>query len=188
MKRILIFLVSLGVFIGVMPSWALTIGPVAFNELHQEGELILPLRGVGLKKFFGIQIVAVAFYAPAGIPSDQVLLDCPKRLEVVYLQNVPKEELDRATFKGIKINVSKEEYDKLEPKIKLINNKYVDVRKGDKIIMDYSPHRGLHVFVNQQDKGIVMGSDIARAFFAIWVGDHPVDSRIKFSLLGGENV
>lgn len=170
--------------ISLSSSWGYKLGPVDFIEHQKVGKSILPLRGAGLKKFFGIQIVAVALYMPDGVSSNDVLSDCPKRLEVVYLQNIPKEELQRATTKGVRINVSNEEYQALEPKISALNDRYVDVRRGDKITVNYLPGAGLQVFVNQENKGIVGGADIARAFFAIWIGGHPVDDKIKISLLG----
>lgn len=168
-------------------SWAYQVASLDFAENQKVGNSLLPLRGAGLKKFFGIQIVAVALYLPKGISSTAVLSDCPKRLEVVYLQNIPKEELQRATAKGVRLNVSKSEYQELDPKIKAINSKYVDVRKGDKIVVNYLPGIGLQVSVNQEKKGIIGGAHIARAFFAIWLGDHPVDANMKISLLGEKN-
>ena len=105
-------------------AWAYKVGPVDFTETQNVGDVLLSLRGAGLKKFLGIQIVAVALYMPQDVSSKNVLSNCPKSLEVVYLQNIPKEELDRATIKGVKINVFKEEYQLLEPKIKAVNDKY----------------------------------------------------------------
>ncbi len=186
MTKVLI-IIALFLLSGIQSSWAYKVGSLDFSENEKVGDSLLPLRGAGLKKFLGIQIVAVALYLPEGVPSKDVLSDCPKRLEVVYLQNIPKEELQRATSKGVRINVSKTEYQDLEPKIRGVNDKYVDVRKGDKIVVDYLPGLGLQVTVNQENKGIIKGADIARAFFAIWVGDHPVDANMKDSLLGGRN-
>ena len=143
----------------------------------------LSLRGEGIKQFFGFRIVSVALYMPPQILSRDVLSNCPKKLVVTYLQNVSKEELQRQTSHGVKINVSSWEYTYLLPKLKEMNRKYVDVHKGDKIIVEYFPGIGLQLYVNDLDKGIIRGDDLARAFFAIWVGQHPVDFKIKKSLL-----
>ncbi len=188
MKIIIKFFVILllFVFINILPAWAYKVGPSEFTEQYDAGSNILSLRGAGLKKFLGIQVVAVALYMPNGTLAKDVLSDCPKRLEVIYLQNIPKEELQRATVKGIRINVTKAEYLTLEPKINAIKEAYTDVRKGDKISITYIPSVGLQISVNSDDKGTVVGEDIARAFFAIWVGEHPVDPVIKGALLGGK--
>ncbi len=168
-------------------AWAFQVGPVEFANRTSAGPTLLVLKGAGLKKFLGIQVVTVAFYMPARLSSQLALTDIPKRLEVVYLQNIPQEELQRATSKGIRKNISKEEYLRLQPKIEAVNSMYPDVRKGDKITVVYTPQDGLKLSVNEVYKGTVPGADIARAFFAIWVGEAPVDAAMKAILLGEKN-
>ena len=173
-------------------AWKIQYGPydlklndTALNSVAAPtGSSSLVLRGSGLKRFFGIQLVMAELYMPKDILSKDVFSDCPKRLEVTYLQDVPKGELQKATANGIRANVTVEEYATLGPKVQAINDKYTDVHKGDKITIVYTPQVGLRLAINQEDKGIVAGDDIAKAFFAIWVGDHPVDSGIKVALLG----
>ncbi|MCA9399535.1 MAG: chalcone isomerase family protein, partial [Candidatus Omnitrophica bacterium] len=54
----------------------------------------------------------------------------------------------------------------------------------DRIQITYLPEEGVTVFVNGERKGAVEGEDFARAFFSIWLGDHPVDKKMKLVLLG----
>jgi hypothetical protein len=164
---------------------AYKVGPTEFAEEYKADSSTLKLRGAGLKKFLGIQVVTVALYLPEGTASKDALLDSPKRLEVVYLQNIPKKELQRATIKGIRINTTVEEYAALEGRIKLINDAYTNVKKGDRIAVTYLQH-GLKITVNGVDRPIVGGDDIGWAFFAIWIGEHPVDAVMKNVLLGGK--
>lgn len=154
----------------------------AFNQVQQVGPYVLSLRGAGLKQFFTLKIVAIGLYMPEGV--DDVLGNCPKRLEVLYLQDIPKTELDKATIKGIRLNTSPAQYKNLEEKIKAINRKYQDIRKGDKITINYIPGQGLQMMINHNDKGTIAGDDIAQAFFSIWLGKHPVDENMKQRLLG----
>ena len=142
------------------------------------------LLGKAVKKFLTFRVVTVQLYIAPGYGPGQIFEDIPKRIEVTYHLNIPKAELDRATIKGIEKNVSHEQLLKLMPKIEQVNSYYQDVRSSDQIVMSYFPAIGTQVMVKGQIKGIIPGQDFAKAFFAIWVGDHPVDERAKFQLLG----
>ena len=67
------------------------------------------LLGTALKKFLTFRVGTVDLYIADGSKSEDVLADIPKRLEVNYHVNIPKQELDRATIKGIKQNFSQEQ-------------------------------------------------------------------------------
>ncbi len=142
------------------------------------------LLGSALKRFLTFRVVTVDLYIAAEYKKEDVLSDIPKRLEVNYHVNIPKQELDRATIKGIKQNFNQEELAALMPQINLINSYYPDVKSGDQITITYVPGLGSQVQLNGQVKGIVPGRDFAKAFFSIWVGENPVDKRAKLKLLG----
>lgn len=163
---------------------AFKISNVTFPDFYSHGEEKLHLRGAGLKKFLTIRVVAVGLYLPKNVASKDVLTDVPKRIEVVYLQNIPSTELKRATTEGIRDNVSAKEFEKLMPQIEELNAFYPSVNKMDRIQVTYTPGQGILVEVNGKPKGFIKGNELGRAFFAIWVGDNPVDPRIKQLLLG----
>ena len=59
------------------------------------------------------------------------------------------------------------------------------VRKGDLIAMDFIPEQGLQVSLNGVARGgPIAGADFFNAVLAIFVGDAPVDARLKRGLLG----
>ena len=58
-------------------------------------------------------------------------------------------------------------------------------RPGDTINLDYVPNQGLILAVNNVQKGsAISGQDFYDAMLAIFVGDDPVDSRLRDGLLG----
>lgn len=142
------------------------------------------LLGTALKRFLTFRVVTVSLYIADQFSSQDVLSDIPKRLEVNYHVNIPKDELDRATIKGIKQNYSPEQLADLMPQINQINSYYPDVKSGDQITITYIPGVGSEVQLNGQVKGVVPGQEFAKAFFSIWVGDSPVDPAAKLKLLG----
>ena len=142
------------------------------------------LLGTALKKFLTFRVVTAELYIGDGFKSEDVLSDVPKRLEVNYHVNIPKQELDRATIKGIRQNYSEEQLKMLMPQIDQINSYYPDVKSGDQIAVTYIPGLGSQIEFNGAIKGVVPGSDFAKAFFSIWVGENPVDKQAKLKLLG----
>jgi hypothetical protein len=145
------------------------------------------LLGKAVKKFLAFRVVSVDLFLVADHKAEQIFDDIPKRLQVLYHVNIPKAELDRATLKGIEKNVSADELNKLMPMIDQVNSYYPDVESGDQIVITYIPGTGSEVTVKGEVKGIVPGKDFANAFFAIWVGDEPVDAKAKLQLLGKKN-
>jgi len=180
-RRLLLILL---VFFLASPCGAVTLGPAQFNESWQKGPFKMRLIGAGLKKFLAVKVVAAGFYLPEDASSEQALEDIPKRLEMVYLQNIPRVELQRATLQGIRKNVTAREFRKLRDRIDQINAQYPNVRPGDRISVTYLPGRGTLIDVNGSARAVIQGEDFAQAFYAIWVGKRPVDRRIKEYLLG----
>ena len=152
-----------------------------------ENDRGMVLLGAAVKKFLTFRVVSVQLYVAKDHSTDEILADIAKRLEVTYHLNIPKYELDRATIKGIEKNVDAQKLADLMPAINQINSYYPDVKSGDQIVIAYTPGVGSKVLLNGQLKGVVPGADFARAFFAIWVGDKPVDERAKLKLLGKAN-
>lgn len=152
------------------------------DHFNQDGQFIL--LGKAVKKFLTFRVVSVDLFIAPNHTASQILDEIPKSIHVTYHVNIPKPELDRATLKGIEQNVSAEELTRIMPAIEQINSYYPDVKSGDQIVITYIPGRGCEVKVKGEVKGIVPGDEFARAFFAIWVGEHPVDERAKAQLLG----
>jgi hypothetical protein len=143
------------------------------------------LKGRAVKKFLTFRVVTVELYTLGTVAAENVLEDVSKKIVVNYHVNIPKHELDRATIKGIERNVNTQELKKLFDRVEQINSYYPSVKAADQIIITYLPQVGTRVDVNGTFKGIVPGKDFAKAFFAIWIGENPVDKQAKRQLLGG---
>ena len=128
--------------------------------------------------------MAVGLYVPLSVKEKDVLSDVPKSLDVIYFQPIPNIELSKATTKGIKLNVTADEFKAMEERVAEINSFYPTVKPMDRIRVTYVPGQGTTVAVNGDVKGTIPGADLGRAFFAIWVGKRPVDQWMKKSLLG----
>jgi len=62
----------------------------------------------------------------------------------------------------------------------------VKVKQGDIVDLDYVPDRGLVLSLNGRVSGEpVPGEDLYAAVLKIFVGERPVDKKMKVGLLGG---
>lgn len=167
-------------------AYAFKVGPVEFQETFWNKDSNLFLRGASLKKFVQLKVFAAGLYLASEVPSSEALSDVPKRLEVVYLLSIPGTELQNATTTGIKLNTTPQEFALLKDRLNQINGYYPNVKYGDRIAITYVKGKGTEFRYNDQYKGLIQGADFAKAFFAIWIGQKPVDVRLKQSLLGNK--
>lgn len=60
---------------------------------------------------------------------------------------------------------------------------FSDVKKGELITITYVPGRGTRI-EGAKDAYVAEGKDFADALFSLWVGDKPVDAKLRKGVLG----
>lgn len=151
----------------------------------------LLLNGTGLRAVAWFKGYAAALYLPARAttPAQVLAQPGPKRLQLRMLQEVPAAEFVKAIDKGFARNTPAEQQAALEPR-RLQFDAAVQalgkVRKGDIVDLDQLPGRGLRFAHNGEQRGdLIPGDDFYAALLRIFLGDKPVDGRLKAGLLGG---
>lgn len=166
------------------PAHATLVEGVRFHEaLEAEGQDLV-LAGTGLLRWYFLKAYVAALYLAPDARAEDALRDVPKRLEIEYFHDIGADGFVRATVERIAANVSARELEALRPKIEAMNRLYRDVKAGDRYALTYVPGRGTELALNGQPLGRVTGPDFARAIFAIWLGDEPLDGTLKAQLLG----
>jgi len=164
---------------------AAEIKKVLFDDTYRQSGITLPLRGTGLLKYLlFIDAYVAAFYLQKEVRAQEALGDVPKRLEIQYFHAIKAKDFAASTNKLIADNQDPETVARLEPKIEVINNLYVDVRPGDRYALTYTPGRGTELSLNGVARGIIPGTEFATAIFSIWLGSKPIDKNLKKQLLG----
>lgn len=187
-KRSIILIISSVIFICLFSSvttiQAAIICEREFADTYFLGEKRLALRGGGLKRYLGFKTWISCLYLEEHLDSSNALSDVPKKIEIEYLLRIPSEEIARATYVGIKNNITKEEYLRIQDKINLANSLWPDVKRGDRYEVIYSPEQGTFFVFNGKLQRVIDGADFARAFFSIWIGNNPIDRRLRKQMLG----
>ena len=157
---------------------------VSFATQHQTPELSLALRGYGLlhyRIFFKAYVAAL--YLGQDVPSNSVLSDVPKRLEIEYFWSIAGTDFGPAGEEILKENVPEETFASLRSRLEQINALYIDVKPGDRYALTYVPGVGTELALNGNPRGIIEGADFAAAYFAIWLGPQSLDNSLKAKLL-----
>lgn len=97
-----------------------------------------------------------------------------------------REKFQSLANEGFLCNCSAEELEKLKPRIKKFFGLFqkVKLRRGDRIMFVYLPGTGTAVYHQGRRLGVIAGRDFKRALFSLWLGQKPLDLRLKLALLG----
>lgn len=150
----------------------------------------LQLNGVGMRAAFIYKVYLAGLYLPARAATGTAVFaeTGPKRLQVRMLMDGPSDEFAKAFTGGIakrtpadQVAAMRDRIDAFDRTLRSIG----DVKKGDVVNLDYAPAVGLTMTVNGKPVGApVPGSDLYAALLNIFVGDRPVDAKMKAGMLG----
>ena len=150
----------------------------------------LRLNGVGLRAAFIYKVYVAGLYLPTPARSGAAVRAeaGPKRLQVRLLMDGPSDEFAKAFTGGIARRTPADQVAAMKDRIAAFDRTLRSVgtiRKGDVVNLDYAPGVGLTLTVNGKPAGApVPGADLYAALLAIFVGDQPVDARMKAGMLG----
>ena len=146
---------------------------------------VLSIRGTGLFRYLGfIKAYVGALYVEDGFPTEEVLSDRAKRLELEYFHAIKGEDFGPATDKLIAQNVDSATLESLRARIDYHNSLYKDVQPGDRYSLTYTPSKGTVLALNGEPVGVIEGADFAAAVFAMWLGPNPMNKSFRQQLLG----
>jgi len=158
---------------------------VTFRDRFEVNGTQLEIRGTGVFRYLKvIKAYVGALYMPADVPSDAVLSDTPKRLEVAYFYAIKGEDFGPATNKVMSQNVNPETFERLKPLVAYHNSLYQDVEPGDRYSLTYVPGKGTVLALNDKPLGTIEGAEFAAAVFSMWLGEKPMNKAFKQQLLG----
>ena len=58
------------------------------------------------------------------------------------------------------------------------------IKKGSVVNIDYVPDVGTRISIDGQQKLVLVGEEFFRALLHIWIGNKPVDGRLRDAMLG----
>lgn len=189
-------LIALAAFVLLSPANAAqAAAPITLEDQTFPGDARvagtpLLLNGVGLRAAFIYKVYLAGLYLPTQVSTGaEVLAEAgPKRLQVRMLMDGPSDEFAKAFTGGIakrapagQVAAMQDRIDAFDRTLRSVGN----VKKGDVVDLDYAPAVGLTMTVNGKRVGApVPGADLYAALLDIFVGDRPVDAKMKAGMLG----
>ena len=169
----------------VRSSTAAELEGVDFADQVRAGDVTMRLSCVGLLRYkLFIKAYVAALYLGEGAADGDVLGDAPKRLELSYFWSISGADFGKAGDQILAQNVDAQTLSALRPRLGRINALYRDVKPGDRYSLTYVPGSGTELALNGTRLGVIDGADFAAAYFRIWLGDTPIDTRLRDQLLG----
>lgn len=169
---------------------AATLEGQRFDDTVSLASQDLKLNGLGLRSIFIFKGYVAGLYLgeKASTHQEVLLIQGPKRLQLRMLREAKSEDFKKALVDGIQKNVSAAEWAALQDRISQFERTIESIgiaKKGDTINLDYVPGHGMTLSVNDAVMGTaISGPDFYNAVLGIFVGDNPVDTRLKKGLLG----
>lgn len=196
-RRHLGALFGLALLAAVSPLCAQTVGAsiggVSFGGRAEVGGQQLQLNGLGLRGNAFIKGFAAALYLPQLSSNADQVLHAPgaKRLRMRMLIDVPIEVFVHAVRKGIKRNLPEPQQVTMADRLGTLDTNLSAIGKvldGDVIDLDYLPGAGLVIAVNGKARAApIPGEDLYAALMLVFIGERPVDAKLKAGLLGQRN-
>ena len=176
-----------------VPAHALEIEGVKIDDtvvLSRGGpELVLNGAGVRRKLAFIDVYVGSLYLAKKNSDNEAIFGDSgPKRVSMHILSNeVTAADLISSMNNALDANLVPHELALIEKRMRDLNNMMSSIKvikKGSVVLLDYIPEVGTRVTVNGEEKMTIPGEDFFRAMLTIWIGNKPVDGRLRDAMLG----
>lgn len=156
------------------------------------GGVPLVLNGVGLRSVSILKGYSAALYLSekSQLVAGVLANPGPKRVQIRMLLPVPvgAKEFVKAINVGVARNCSEAERSAVAARVQRLNEmleRIGTVHRKDLINLDYLPDKGLVLSVNGKVSGEPLpGADLYGAVLKVFLGELPVDKRLKAGMLG----
>jgi len=185
-KILLTMLIVIGM--SVQNSGAREIAGVMVQEsIQSENGVELLLNGAGIRSkfFFDIYIAELYLEQSAATAAEVIAAGGVKRIVMHFLHDeVGRDKLIAGWDEGFAENTTADTLKLIQERAEKFNELFVDVKKGDQVVLEFTPGAGTSVVIAGEKKGVIPGKDFNDALLNIWLGKEPVTKKLKGKLLG----
>ena len=189
MTRIADLVVVLGLALAATaPTIAAEVGGVKLDDKISLGGQELLLNGAGIRTRAIFKVYVASLYVPQkSADAAAILGKAPRRIQLNLLRTLSADQLAEALNDGLAeanspadLAAVKAEADQLVAIMKA----FKEVKEKDVVTLDFVDG-GTKIGWNGEAKGSIPGEAFNRALTRIWIGDKPVQTDLRKSLLGG---
>lgn len=154
-----------------------------------EQKLLLNGAGIRYKAIF--KVYAAGLYLPKTTKNPEEVLSMPgsKRVTMVFLRELDAKEFGKLMIAGVENNVKDKKLlvNAMPGLLKLgdIFSRYKKMSPGEEIYFDLNSDKSVSLQVRGKTEAIPGSSSFYDAILLVWVGQTPVDYRLKEAMLAG---
>lgn len=156
------------------------------NNVSFEGEKLV-LNGVGVREKFWMDMYAGALYLGSKSSDDKAIINAndPMAIKLHMVSSlITSEKMIEAVNEGFE-NATNGKTSAISSEISKFKAFFIDeINKEDVFDIVYIPAKGVLVYKNGKEKGVIKGMEFKKALFGIWLSDKPADKKLKQGMLG----
>lgn len=140
------------------------------------------MRGTGALRFFGFKVYDASLWLPqSGAPFD---FKRPFALDIRYSTGVKGTDIANTSLIEMQ-RISPSSPEQITRWSKLLNDFFVDVKAGDRLVGVHVPGAGVRFFLNGKLIGETADIAFSEAFFRIWLDAKTKRPELRTALLAG---
>jgi hypothetical protein len=173
------------------------VAPCPVNALDLDGITIpdtlshsghnLILNGAGWRTKLWMKIYACALFLPEKSSNAQSIIEADEamcvRMHFVY-KKVPKDTMMEMLTGGFQKSTGGNTAPIADRIEQLASQLPDEILKGDVVDLMYIPGRGIVCYYNGKYRGESPGLDYKQAVFGIWLGNDPINEKLRQDILG----
>ena len=176
-----------------LPLWAqdVALGGTKLPSSSTVSEQQLSLNGAGVRYKAIFKVYAAGLYLPkTSKKADEVLsMAGPKRVTMVFLRELDAKEFGKLMITGVENNVKDKKLlvAAMPGLLKMgdIFSRYKKMNPNEEIHFDLNGDNSVSLQVRGKTEAIPGGTNFYDAILLVWLGQNPVDMRLKEAMLAG---
>ena len=185
MKKAFLLLFAITTFSSA-PAQTKVGGATLPNRVSFEGEKLI-LNGAGVREKYWMDMYAGALYLTSKSADANEILnsDNPGAIKIHIVSNlITSDKMISAINDGFE-NSTKGKTELFSSEIEIFKSYFEEkLNKEDVFDIVYIPSKGVLVYKNGTQKGIIKGLEFKKALFGIWLSEKPADKKLKQAMLG----
>jgi len=187
MKKLILYL---SIF-SILSYSQTTNGVVLKDKIKVHGQDLV-LNGAGTRNKFFIDIYVGALYVtvPTNDAVSIINSNTIKSMHLNIISNWINRRLLRSALRSeLRTSSTEEEMDQLQDEIDIFLSTFnEEIKKGDEFIFNIIPYIGVEVYKNNKLIKSIQGDLFSKRLIQLWIGNTPVDEKLKIEILGGSEI
>ena len=151
----------------------------------------IKLNGAGIRYKAIFKVYAAGLYLPKSAKTAEEVTSMagPKRVTLVFLRELDAKEFGKLMISGVENNVKDRKLlvNTMPGLLRMgdIFSRYKKANAGDTVHFDLNADNSVSLHVRDKQEVIPGGTDFFKAISLVWLGNNPVDWKLKEAMLAG---